>query len=154
MIDSHKEASRALSAASRFLVYAVDHHERASLPEATAEQVRVRRGQAASDVAQCIKHLALAAHWIAYGALEKTTTGGRMANGRTMSVELVAFVRERRRTRSEVAERFWPGKAPNGTVLSVLCELGLVEDDTYGGVRTNLRARVAELEAELAKLRA
>jgi hypothetical protein len=70
-IDAHKEASRNLAAASRFLVFAVDHHHRAGLDDATAEQVRVRRGQAASDIAEAIKHLALAGHWIAYGALAK-----------------------------------------------------------------------------------
>lgn len=69
MIDAHKEASRALGAASRFLVFVVDHHDRAALADATPDQVRVRRGQAASDIAKCIEQLALAAYWIAYGAL-------------------------------------------------------------------------------------
>ena len=70
-ISPHREVMRNLASASKFLVYAVDHHERSALPDATQTQVRVRRGQAADDIASAIKHLALAARWLAEAALEQ-----------------------------------------------------------------------------------
>ena len=75
-----------------------------------------------------------------------------MSHRRSLCKAIVAYVSAERRTRSDVAREFWGDKAANGTVLGLLCELGLVDDDSYES-RNGLRARVAELQAKIDALK-
>jgi hypothetical protein len=78
-----------------------------------------------------------------------------MGQRRSVSIQLAEFVRAQRRSRSEVQRQFWPDSVPNGIVLSLLCELGIVDDDTHLDRSTarSMRARIASLEAENQRLR-
>jgi hypothetical protein len=69
-VDPHRECARSLTAVSRFLVFAVDHHDRTIAHGATCEQVRVRRLTAAADIASATRHLADAAMWLAMECME------------------------------------------------------------------------------------